>query len=172
MLFSFVRPDSSLKWTFGTALITGILLAAYTSCTVFLPFKHSSWLIFHNTLVIVSIIGAFGVGHKYRGGSKPFKLFILALLLYYTVILVLYIGTYTITTSLFANRMKWIPFFFRDYEYQAFRSVEDYLNHSNNFKDLLVLQIFSFVLTFIFYLVAGLIGFFIQFPRIGKPKVE
>ena len=37
-------------------------------------------------------------------------------------------------------------FFYRDYEYHAFRSVYEYLNHSTNFKDHLVLQVVSLLI--------------------------
>lgn len=161
-------PDISLRWAFWAAIIAGIPLAAYITGTVFAPFSYSSWLIFHNTLVITSFIGSFLVGHKYQISKNTFRKLLVALILYFSIIMILYLGSYMLTTGLFSDRMKWIPFFFRDYEYHAFPSVYDYLNHATNFKGLLVLQIFSFLINSIFYFIAGTLGYFINLPHFSK----
>ena len=165
-----LHQDTSLRWTFWTAIIAGFLLASYITWTVFTPFSYSSWLTLHNTLVIATFFGAFLVGHKCQTDKKPYKKLLGAIILYFNIIMFLYLGSYTLTTGLFSDRMKWIPFFYRDYEYHAFPSVYDYLNHATNFKDLLVLQIFSFIINSIFYFIAGTLGYFIKLPHFSKPK--
>ncbi len=160
--------DISLRWVFWAAIIAGLPLAIYITWTVFAPFSYSSWLTLHNTLIITSFIGAFVVGHKYQIRKTPFRKLLVALILYISIIMLLYLGSYTLTTGLFSTKMKWIPFFYRDYEYHAFPSVYDYLNHATNFKDLLVLQIFSFLINSIFYFIAGTLGYFIKLPHFSK----
>ena len=156
--------DTSLKWAFWTALTSGLLLSVYITTTVFIPFSYSSWLTFHNTLVIASFIGAFLVGHKYRLAKKTGKRLFAGLTLYFIMIMFLYLSSYTLTTGLLSDKMKWIPFFYRDYEYHAFRSVYEYLDHSTNFKDLLVLQVVSLLISSILYFIAGIFGYFINCP--------
>jgi hypothetical protein len=78
------------------------------------------------------------------------------------VIMLLYIGSYIVTTTFLADRMVWIPFFYRDYNYHGPGSVTEYWNHENNYRELLKLQVFSFSISSVLYFAAGGLGYGIQ----------
>jgi hypothetical protein len=77
----------------------------------------------------------------------------------FSVIMLLYIGSYFVTTAFFADKMVWIPYFYHDYNYHGFTSVADYLNHKNNFRELLELQVFSLLIGSFMYFAAGSFGY-------------
>jgi hypothetical protein len=73
--------------------------------------------------------------------------------------MLLYIVSYIVTTGFFPDQMAWIPFFYRDYNYHGFTSVSDYLNHRDNYQELLKLQIFSLMIASVMYFAAGSSGY-------------
>ncbi len=148
-----------LMQSFRRAFLIGSILALYISLTTFLEMPHGWWLGLHNLLVIISLVLAAAVGYKDRALEVSFKLMILSVALFFSVMMFLYIGSYLVTTAFFADQMVWIPFFYHDYNYHGFKSVAAYLNHKNNFRELLELQIFSFLIGSIMYFAAGSLGF-------------
>jgi hypothetical protein len=87
---------------------------------------------------------------------------LLTIFVFFLVVLFLYIGSYTVTTGFFADQMVWIPFFYRDYNYHGFASVAAYLDHGNNFRELLELQVFSLSISSVLYFAAGSLGYGIR----------
>lgn len=139
----------------GWAFLVGSILALYTSLTMFLEIPYTLWLAIHNLLVISSFLLVAFVGYQYRLFAIPFKWMLLAVVLFFAVMMALYIGSYVITTTFLVDRMVWIPFFYHDYNYHGFRSVTEYLNYENNYRELLKLQIFSFSMSSVMYFAAG-----------------
>ena len=140
------------------ALIGGVL-ALYISLTTFWQMSHGWWLALHNLLVITSLALTALVGYRHRAFEVSFKFMLLSVAAFFSMIMFLYIGSYVVTTAFFAKTMAWIPFFYHDYNYHGFKSVTDYLNHKNNFRDLLDLQIFSFLIGSVMYFAAGSLGY-------------
>ena len=73
--------------------------------------------------------------------------------------MILYVGSYAAATTYFADQIVWIPHFYRDYNYHGFKSVADYLNHNDNFRELLILQVFSLSVASVMYFAAGCLGY-------------
>jgi hypothetical protein len=143
----------------GTAFLIGGVLALYISLTMFRQMPHDLWLAFHNLLVVVSLVLIAFWGYRHRAFEVSFKFMLLSVGLFFSVIMFLYIGSYAVTIAIFADKMVWIPFFYRDYNYHGFKSVSDYLNHKNNFRELLELQIVSFLICSVMYFAAGSLGY-------------
>jgi hypothetical protein len=143
----------------GTALFIGTVLALYISLTTFWQMSHGWWLGFHNLLVVISLVLAGYVGYKHRGSEASFRFMFLSITVFFAVMMLLYIGSYLVTTAFFSDQMVWIPFFYHDYNYHGFPSVTAYLNHRNNFRGLLELQIFSLLICSIIYFAAGILGY-------------
>jgi hypothetical protein len=146
----------------GWAFLVGGILALYTSLTMFMEMLYPLWLAVRNMLIICSLLLAAFVGYQYRLFAIPFKWMLLAVVLFLAVIMGLYLGSYAITTTFLADRMVWIPFFYDDYNYHGFRSVTEYLNHEDNYRELLQLQVFSFSLSSVMYFAAGSVGYGIK----------
>ena len=141
------------------ASLIGGVLALYISLTTFWQMSHDWWLALHNLLVVTSLVLAAYVGYQHRALAVSFKFMLLSVVVFFSVMMFLYIGSYVLTTALFADRMVWIPFFHHDYNYHGFTSVAAYLNHGNNFRELLELHIFSFLLCSVMYIAAGSSGY-------------
>lgn len=154
-----MTPKHLLWQSLKLAVLIGGVLAVFVSLTTFTEMSHELWLTAHNLLVILSLVLAGLIGYKHRRVGVSFSRLLLAISAYFSVIAVLYLASYTITTAFFAGKMAWIPFFYRDYNYHGFKSVADYLNHKNNFRELLVLQIFSFSIGSVMYFAAGACGY-------------
>ena len=151
---------NNLLWqSTGLAFLIASGLTLYISLTVFWQMPHNLWLTFHNLLVIISLILAAFVGYKHRASAVSFKFMLLSVAVFFSVIMFLYIGSYAATTTFFADQMVWIPFFYHDYNYHAFKSVADYLNHKNNFRELLELQVVSLLICSMMYFAAGSLGY-------------
>jgi hypothetical protein len=84
----------------------------------------------------------------------------------------LYIGSYTVTTAFFADKMIWIPFFYQDYNYHGFQSVTEYLNYENNYFELLQLQVFAFLMSSVMYFAAGSVGYIVKATIDKMPKAS
>ena len=84
---------------------------------------------------------------------------LLGVAVFFGVIAVLYLGGYLLTTAFLSDRMVWFPLDYRDYTYHGFTSVRDYLNHGNNFWDLLDLHTFSLLISSVIYFAAGGLGY-------------
>lgn len=143
----------------GVAFLIGSVLALYISLTTFWQMPHGWWLALNNLLVVTSLFLAAFVGYKHRAFEVSFKFMLLSVGVFFSVIMFLYISSYVVTTALFADRMVWIPFFYHDYNYHGFKSVTDYLNHKNNFRELLELQIVSLLICSMMYFAAGSLGY-------------
>jgi hypothetical protein len=141
------------------AFVIGGVLAIYISLTTFWLFPHREWLTVHNLLVVISLALTAFVGYQFRVAQRSISEMLLGVGLFFSVIMLLYIGSYAATTAWFADGMAWIPFFYHDYNRHGFTSVSDYLNHRNNYRELLELQIFSFVIGSVMYIVAGSVGY-------------
>jgi hypothetical protein len=122
----------------------------------------SMWLTIHNLLIICSLLWTAFVGYQYRLVAIPFKWLLVWIVFFFAVMMFLYIGSFVLTTTFFADRMVWIPFFYHDYNYHAFKSVTEYLNHENNYRELLELQLFSLLISSLMYFAAGSVGFTIK----------
>jgi hypothetical protein len=141
------------------ALGIGGVLGLYTSLTMFWQMSYEWWLAIHNLLVITSFLLTALAGYEHRKFRCPFHFMVLSIVLFFAIIMLFYIGAYVITTSLFADKMVWIPFFYRDYNHHGFRSIVDYLNYNNNERELLKLQAFSFSMSYVLYFMAGNLGY-------------
>lgn len=146
----------------GWAFLVGGALASYISLTTFWEIPHDVWLTFHNLLVVTSLLLAGFVGYRHSAMGFSFKYMLLSIAIFFAVVMCLYIGSYIVTTTFLADRMVWIPFFYHDYTYQGFRSVAEYLNHENNYRELLQLQVFSFSMCSVMYFIAGNVGYGIK----------
>ena len=79
---------------------------------------------------------------------------------------------YVIATALFPERIVWIPLFYRDYTFHGFASVAAYLDHKDNYRELLVLQLFSVLIMSGLYLALGVGGYFMSgLTKYGKTGV-
>jgi hypothetical protein len=143
----------------GWACWTGGVLAAYISLTMFWQMPYDLWRAFNNLLVIASLLLAGCAGYQHRMLGVSFKFMLLAITLFFMVIMLLYIGSYVLTTTFLADRMVWIPFFYHDYNYHGFGSVAEYLNHENNYRELLILQVLSLSISSLMYFAAGSLGY-------------
>ncbi len=143
----------------GIAFLMGSVLALYISLTTFWQMPHAWWLALNNLLVVTSLVATAFVGYKHRAFALSFKFMLLTVAVLFSVIMLLYIGSYIVTTAFFADKMVWIPYFYRDYNYHGFTSVADYLNHKNNFRELLELQVFSLLIGSLMYFAAGSFGY-------------
>lgn len=146
----------------GWAFVVGAVVALYISLNMFVEIPYALWLAVHNLLIICSLLLAAFVGYQYRLFAIPFTWMLLAVVLFFAVIMALYLGSYASTTAFLADRMVWIPFFYDDYNYHGFRSVTEYLNHEDNYRELFQLQIFSFSMGSVMYLAAGSVGYGIK----------
>ncbi len=145
--------------SFQMAFVIGSVLALYISLTTFWQMPHGLWLAINNLLVVTSLILVAFVGYKNRALKVPFKFMLLSIAMFFSVIMLLYIGSYFVSTAFFADKMVWIPFFYRDYTFWGFKSVSDYLKHNNNFRELLELQIISLLIGSIMYFIVGSLGY-------------
>lgn len=141
------------------AFSIGSILALYISLTPFREMPHSQWLTFHNLLVMLSLTLTAFVGYKHRVSGFSFPSMLLSVACFFSVVMFLYVGSYMVTTTFFNDKMIWIPFFYHDYTYHGFQSVSDYLHHNNNFRELLELQIISFLISSVLYFTAGSLGY-------------
>lgn len=156
----------------GTAFFIGTFLALYISLTTLWQMSHGWWLGFHNLLVVISLFLAGAVGYKHRVSEASFRFLFLSITVFYSVIMLLYIGSYLVTTGFFSDQMVWIPFFYHDYNYHGFPSVTAYLSHKNNFRELLELQVSSLLICSILYFAAGVLGYGAKTMIDGKRKMS
>ena len=84
---------------------------------------------------------------------------LLSVAVFFAALMFLYLTSYVVTTVFFADKMVWIPFFYHDYNHHGFKSVTDYLNYKNNFRELLGLQIVSLLISSALYFAAGSLGY-------------
>ncbi len=143
----------------GMAFLLGSVLAVYISLTTFWLMPHGSWLGWHNLLVVSSLLLTAYVGYQHRTLRFSFSFMLLTITVMFLVLAGLYLGSYYVTTAYCADKMVWIPFFYRDYNYHGFQSVMEYLHHKNNFRELLELQVFSFLVGSVMYFAAGSLGY-------------
>jgi hypothetical protein len=141
------------------AFLMGSILALYSSLTTFWQMPLGWWLAFNNLLVVTSLGLALFLGYNQRKSKVSFGFMLLSVAVFFSVIMVLYLASYSVTTAFFADKMVWIPYFYRDYTYHGFKSVTEYLNHNNNFRELLELQIFSLLISSLMYFAAGSLGY-------------
>ena len=143
----------------GLACLIGGVLALYISLSPFWPMPHRLWLAFNNLLVVISLVLVGFVGYKHRTKATSFSFMMLSVAGFFVVLMVLYLSSYLVTTTLFADKMVWIPFFYEDYTYHGFKSVTAYLHHQDNFRELLELQVFSLLVSSVMYVAAGSLGY-------------
>lgn len=154
-----MNRQNLLLQSVGMAFLIGSVLALYISLTTFWQMSHGLWLALNNLLVVTSLVLVGFVGYKHRALEVSFSFMLLSVAVFFSLIMFLYISSYVVTTAFFADNMVWIPFFYHDYNYHGFKSVTDYLNHKNNFRELLELQIVSFLIGSVMYLAAGSLGY-------------
>lgn len=140
------------------ALGVGALLAAFVCISMLYETDLSVWLWANDSLIVVSLLIAFAVGFRLRAKGFTILSVILGVAAYYTIVMLFYVGSYAVMTYYFSGQVAWIPFFHRDYTYHGFGSVRDYMEHKENFRDLLVLQIISCLISSVMYFAAGMIG--------------
>jgi hypothetical protein len=152
------------------ALGIGTLLALYISLTTFWPMPYDIWLALHNVLVITSLIMAAFLGYQNSNHGLSLGSLILSIAVFFSIIMILYLGSYTVTTMFLIDKMTWIPFFYKDYNYHGFTSAAEYLRHEDNYAELLKLQIFSLVVSSGMYFIVGGIGYIGRtlLERVGK----
>lgn len=143
--------------TFG--FVMGTLLALYISLTMFWVMPHDFWLALHNLLVVASLILAAFIGYQNRSFGFSMGFLVLSITLFFSIVMLLYIGSYAVTTGFLADKMVWIPFFYNDYNYHGFTSAAEYLSHENNYVELLKLQVFSLLVSSVMYVIAGSLGY-------------
>lgn len=139
----------------GRALLTGGVLAAYISLTMFWQMPYDLWRAFNNVLMVASLLLTAFAGSQHRMFGVSFKFMLLSITIFFTLIMLLYIGSYVVTTTALVDKMVWIPFFYHDYNYHGFQSVTEYLNHENNYRELLGLQVLSLSMSSVLYFAAG-----------------
>jgi hypothetical protein len=151
--------------------LTGTPLALYISLTMFWLMSHDLWLALHNFLVIASLAVAVFIGYQNRNRGCKMRSLFLSIAVYFSIVMLLYIGSYTVTTSFLADKMVWIPFFYNDYNYHGFTSAAEYLSHGSNYVELLHLQVFSLLISSVMYFLAGNLGYAGKavLEKIGKP---
>jgi len=154
-----MNKQNLLLRSVGVAFLMGSVLALYISLTTFWQMPHSWWLASNNLLVVTSLVLTAVVGYKHRTSAVSFKFMLLTVAVLFSVIMILYIGSYFVTTAFFADKMVWIPYFYHDYNYHGFTSVADYLNHKNNFSELFELQVVSLLIGSAMYFAAGSLGY-------------
>ena len=150
--------------TFG--FVIGTLLALYISLTMFWVMSHDLWLALHNFLVVASLVLAAFIGYQNRNLGFSMGSLVLSIAVFFSIIMLLYIGSYAVTTGFLADKMVWIPFFYNDYHYHGFTSAAEYLSHENNYVELLKLQVFSLLISSVMYVIAGSLGY------VGKTVLE
>lgn len=144
------------------AFFVGGILALYISLTMFCQMSYSMWLAFHNLMFVASLLVLAFIGYQHCMVGVPFTTMLLSIVLFFVMMMFLYIGSFTITTKFLVDRMVWIPFFYHDYNYHGFKSVIDYLNHGDNYRELLGLQVFTFSISSVMYFAAGSLGYSVQ----------
>ena len=137
----------------------GRVLALYISLSMFWQMPYSLWLTINNLLVGASLFLAAFVGYKALANQASFKFMLLAIAVFFFVVMLFHVGSYVLTTTFFADKMVWIPFFYRDFTYHGFTSVSDYLNHNDNFHELLELQVISLLIASVLYFTLGILGY-------------
>jgi hypothetical protein len=153
------------------ALAIGVVLASFVSTSMFYETELYVWLLVNNSLVVTSLLLAFLIGYRLRRSGSSIFLIVGHVTVFYGIVacLYVYVGSYAVMTYFFADRLAWMPFFHRDYTYHGFQSVREYMDHKDNFVDLLVLQIFSCVICSALYFSAGIAGsFFSTFTTRGS----
>jgi hypothetical protein len=150
--------------TFG--FVIGTPLALYISLTMFWVMSHDLWLALHNFLVVASLVLAAFIGYQNHNRGLSMGSLLLSIAVFFSIVMLLYIGSYTVTTGFLADKMVWIPFFYNDYNYHGFTSAAEYLRHENNYVELLKLQVFSLLISSVMYVIAGSLGY------IGKTVLE
>ena len=148
-----------LLQTTGIGVLMGSFLASYISLTAFWQMPYHWWLAMHNSLLVTSLILTAFIAYQHWRAGLSFLAMLITVLFYYFVIMFLYIGSYAVTTGFLADQMAWIPFFYHDYNYHGFPSVAAYLDHNNNFQELLKLQTFSMLMSSVMYVAAGSLGY-------------
>ena len=139
--------------------VIGSLLALYISLTMFWVMSHDFWLALHNLLVVVSLVLAAFIGYQNRNLGYSSSSLVLSISVFFSIVMLLYIGSYAMTTGFLADKMVWIPFYYNDYKYHGFTSAAEYLSHENNYVDLLKLQVFSLLISSMMYGMAGGLGY-------------
>ena len=141
------------------AFVIGTLLALYISLTTFWRMSYDLWLALHNFLVIASLVLAAFLGYQNRNRGLSRGSLVLSITVFFSIVMLLYLASYTVTTGFLADKMVWIPFFYKDYIYHGFTSVAEYLRHENNYAELLNLQLFSLLISSVMYVIAGGLGY-------------
>ncbi|HET8669380.1 MAG TPA: hypothetical protein VFM05_01785 [Candidatus Saccharimonadales bacterium] len=165
MMNKLIRQSATYGFLLGTPL------AVYISLTMFWLMAHDLWLALHNYLVIASLVMAVFLGYQNRNLGLSLQSLFLSITVFFSIVMLLYIFSYTVTTGLFAEKMVWIPFFYNDYSYHGFPSAAEYLRHGNDYVELLQLQVFSFLISSVMYFLAGGLGYAGKagLERMGKP---
>jgi hypothetical protein len=155
--------------TYG--FLIGTPLALYISLTMFWLMSHDLWLALHNVFVIASLVVAAFIGYRNHNLGLSMRSVFLSIAVFFSIVMFLYIGSYTLTSGFLADKMVWIPFFYNDYNYHSFTSAAQYLKHGNNYVELLQLQVFSFLISSVMYFLAGGLGYASKaaIEKMGKP---
>lgn len=141
-------------------LCVGLALAVFAGGSMLVPFDHSVWLTINNTLVIFSLILIFFIGFDNRQHHGSISKLVLKCAIYVLIVMTMYVGSYAAATYFIPERLSWMPFFHRDYTYHGYASVVEFMNKGDNYRDLLVLQIFSCAISSVLYFAAAFIGHF------------
>jgi hypothetical protein len=144
----------------------GTLLALYISLTMFWVIPYDLWLALHNFLVVASLVLAAFIGYQNRNLGFSIGSLVLSIIVYFSIVMLLYVGSYAVITGFLAEKMVWIPFFYNDYNYHGFTSIAEYLSHENNYVELLKLQVFSLLISSVMFVIASSLGY------VGKTVLE
>ena len=73
--------------------------------------SYDFWLALHNFLVIASLVVAVFIGYQNRNLRCSVGSLALSIAVFFLIVMLLYIGSYALTTAFFADKMAWIRSF-------------------------------------------------------------
>jgi hypothetical protein len=135
-----------LRTTVNLGLLFGVPFGIFVGASPFFPVAHERWLAVNNVIVAGTLGGAIFLGWRMGRSGASWGQSFLAGGGYALLIAVLFMLSYLGTTWWLADRMRWMPFFHRDYVRHAPGSVAAYLSTRDNYRQLAQLQVLSWAL--------------------------
>jgi hypothetical protein len=149
----------SWRFTLASAVSVGLVLSVFVVSSMMIEFDLTLWLAANSTLIIASLAILFAIGTAHRLDHGSLLQMISRCVIYFLIVITLYVGSYAAATYSIPEKLAWMPFFHRDFTYNGYRSVDEFMNTRDNYRELLVLQIFSALLSSTLYIVAGVLGY-------------
>jgi len=139
-----------MKAAVVVGMLSGATYSLFTLYAMLAPVPYSTWDYTNSALYLTFLIALLGLAVGLIQYKQMFSQLIGAVAVASLLFTSFSLLTYWISTAFFADRLYQLPFFAKDYAYHGYTSPQQYLFTGNNYVELMQLQAFSCVLTFLF----------------------